>query len=311
MAKQYRAMLAVDLDLKSIKYPTGVMPKIDGVRGLNPFGTLLGRSLKRIPNVFTRENFSKPEYQGLDGELACGLETDDDLCRKTTSAVTSIEGAPTVTWHAFDCCHENVAHLPYKQRYEMMKQWVESQQEKGLMLDVSVVPLYIVNNEQELLEWNERWLDLGYEGLIQRGLDAPLKMGRATKKEASYGRIKPYEDTEGFLMEVEEAMENLNEAFVDERGYTKRSSHQDNKVGKGMSGAMIVKRLDTGELVRIGPGKLTHAERYALWPKWQSGEIKPGALIAKFRHFPKGVKIKPRQARFLSWRDPVDLVDYE
>lgn len=306
MGKQFRAILACDLDLAKIVYPTGIMPKIDGVRGMNPFGTLLGRSLKQIPNNHTRNLFSGDQYIGYDGELACGLETDDDLCRKTTSGVMSVNGVPTVVWHIFDLCTESVAHLPYEERYAMMKNYVEFQQGIGNLLDLQIVPLIIVKSEKELLEWYERWLDMGYEGLIQRHLKGRYKWGRATKNETFYGRIKPYEDTEGELIDVFEAEENLNESFIDERGYTKRSSHQANKVGKGMSGSMMVKRLDTGEVVKIGPGKLTHAERIRLWETRH--EAIENELIVKFRHFPKGVLIKPRQARFLSWRDDVDMV---
>lgn len=311
MAKQFRAYRAVNTDLSMVRYPTWVMPKIDGVRGLNPFGTLLTRTLSLMPNVFTRENFSKPLYQGYDMELAAGLETDDDLCRKTVSAVMSQDGEPMVIGHVFDLCDPSVQHLPYRERYAMLKNWIDFQHSIGQLEDLQVVPYVEVNNEEELLAQEAIWLDMGYEGLIQRDPDAKYKWGKCTPKQCNYTRRKPYEDTEGYLMDVFEAEENLNEAFTDAQGLTKRSTHQANKVGKGMSGALMVKRLDTGDMARIGPGKMTHAERIELWEKWQSGEIQPGEKIIKFRHFPIGVKEKPRQARYLSWRDINDILPPE
>lgn len=306
MAKQFRAYRACDTDLSKVRYPCGVMPKIDGVRGLNPYGTLLSRTLKAMPNVFTRDNFSKACYVGIDGELAAGLATDDDLCRKSTSAFMSFEGEPTGIWHAFDLCSPNVQSLPYRQRYAMLKKWVEEQHELGNMEDVEVVPLEIVNNEEELLEWEDIWLGMGYEGLIQRDLEAAYKWGRSTARESAYTRRKPYADAEGVLIDVFEAEENQNEAFTDAQGLTKRSTHQENKVGKGMAGALLIKRMDNGDLERIGPGKLTHAERIDLWNR--KHEFIECDAIVKFRHFPKGVKTKLRQARFLSWRSEDDIL---
>ncbi|MBM6707110.1 hypothetical protein H6A68_08710, partial [Bifidobacterium pullorum subsp. saeculare] len=80
-----------------------------------------------MPNHYTRENFSKPLYQGYDMELAAGLETDDDPCRKTVSAVMSREGEPMVIGHVFDLCAPSVMDKPYRLRYAMLKSWIEYQ----------------------------------------------------------------------------------------------------------------------------------------------------------------------------------------
>lgn len=304
--KKFRPIRAVNANLAKIKYPIAILPKIDGVRGINPFGTLLTRTLALMPNLHTRDLFSKPHFMGMDGELACGLDTDDDLCRKTVSGVMSKDGTPTVTWHVFDLCAEAVCDQGYEARYNMLKGYVDFEHECGRLQDVQMVPMQIVHSEAELLEWYEIWLDLGYEGLIGRRLDGKYKWGTSTENEYYYIRIKPYEDTEGYLVEVIEAQENLNEAFLDARGFTKRSTHKENKVGNGMAGALIVERLDTGDNVRIGPGKLTHPERIALWN--ERVQAVADRRIIKFRHFPKGVLKKPRQGRFLSWRHKDDIV---
>lgn len=308
MAKQFRAFRACDVNLDKVKFPTWVMPKIDGVRAVNPFGTLLTRTLSLMPNVYTRERFSESRHKGLDGELAAGLETDEDLCRKTTSATMSREGEPDVVWHVFDLCADAVADMRYEDRYNMLKGWIQSQHEKGLDLNIEVIGYRVVNNIEEFEAAEQEWLAMGYEGIIQRDPNAKCKRGRATEREASFGRRKPYEDTEGLLLEVIEAQENLNEATVDAQGLTKRSSHQENKVGKGMAGPLIVRRLDTGEEVRIGPGKLTHAERVELW---ENKHLHVNVKIAKFRHMAYGVKDAPRQARFLSWRSKDDILPEE
>lgn len=308
MSRQFRAFRACDVNLDKVKFPTWVMPKIDGVRAINPFGTLLTRTLTLMPNVHTRERFSEAQHLGLDGELAAGLETDEDLCRKTTSAVMTQAGEPAVRWHVFDVCSGSVEEMSYSDRYYMIQSWLESQHSAGLDLDVCLVGFREVHNKEEFEAAEQEWLAMGYEGIIQRDPLAKYKRGRATEREASFGRRKPYEDTEGLLLEVLEAQENLNEATVDAQGLTKRSSHQENKVGKGMAGPLIVRRLDTGEVVRIGPGKLTHAERIELW---ENREQAVNVKIAKFRHMAYGVKDAPRQARFLSWRSEHDILPHE
>lgn len=305
----FRAIRACNVDPSKLTFPTWVMPKIDGVRGLNPYGTLLTRTLALMPNLHTRERFSDNACQGMDGELAAGLETDDDLCRKTTSATMSKEGEPDVVWHVFDLCDPSVKDLPYRERYAMLAKWVETCHSNGHLPHIKVVPFREIYSLQEFDEAEAEWLDMGYEGIIQRDPDGIYKWGKSTERQAIYTRRKPYEDTEGVLVVVHEAMENLNEATVDAQGLTKRSSHQENKIGKGMSGALEVRRLSDGEVVRIGPGKLSHPERVALWNEKEQA-IAEGRIV-KYRHFPKGVLNKPRQGRFLCWRSSDDILPEE
>lgn len=305
----FRAIRACNVDTAHLKFPTWVMPKIDGVRGLNPYGTLLTRTLALMPNLYTRERFSDPECIGMDGELAAGLETDDDLCRKTTSATMSKDGQPDVTWHVFDLCAPSVQKQTYRKRYGMLDNWVTECHAAGRLLNVKLVPYREVHNQQEFDEAEAEWLDMGYEGIIQRDPDGVYKWGKSTERQAIYTRRKPHEDTEGSLVAVHEAMENLNEAVIDAQGLTKRSSHQENKIGKGMSGALEVRRLSDGEIVRIGPGRLTHPERVTLWNEREQA-IAEGRIV-KYRHFPKGVLNKPRQGRFLSWRSKDDILPEE
>ena len=54
----FRAIRACNVDTSKLTFPTWVMPKIDEMRGLNPYGTLLTRTLGLMPNLYTRERFS-------------------------------------------------------------------------------------------------------------------------------------------------------------------------------------------------------------------------------------------------------------
>lgn len=313
MTKKFRPFLATDWDSAKQKYPVGIMPKIDGVRGMKPFGELVGRSLKSFANKQVAKVFGSPIYDGMDGELAVGDETDFDLCRKTSSATSKIEGEYVWTWHVFDLCEPNVAHLPYKERYDMLKKYVDECHANGELMDVKVVPLYVVNNEQELLEWENIWLDMGYEGVIIRDLEAKYKWGRSTQREGGYLRIKRFTDGEGEIIRIIEGCTNANEAQINELGQTFRSSHQENMIPNGMVGSFDVRVLtvpegledliEVGQEMRVGAGRLTHEERkyYFEHPDEFIGKI------SKWKFFAHGMKDKLRIPTHQSFRDPTDI----
>ena len=85
-----KPMLATDADLDKLpSAPYIIQPKIDGVRGLNMYGELTGRSLKKHRNKYTTSFYSHSSLIGLDGELAAERETHPDLCRITSSPLLS------------------------------------------------------------------------------------------------------------------------------------------------------------------------------------------------------------------------------
>lgn len=298
----FKPHLATDAVEEKIVFPCCILPKIDGVRALNQDGQIVGRSLKRFKNCHTCAIFSDVQYTGYDGELAEGIETDPDLCRKTTSAVNSIEGEPLLKWHIFDLCAESVADLGYEARYNMMKAYIEQQHQLGELLDLKVVPMYVVNSLEELLYWENVWLDMGYEGIIIRDPNKPYKNGRSTVREGAYLRIKRFIQEDAIILDIIEGETNLNEATVNELGRTTRSSHQENKVPNGMVGVLVCKDVKTGNTINVSPGKLTQEDKIFFWNN--PDKIK-GRTIS-YKHFPHGVKDKPRFANFMHFRDEAD-----
>lgn len=312
----FKPYLATDYDSDKQKFPCAVMPKIDGVRGMHPTNLgLVGRSLKKFANKHLSEFFSRPQFEGFDGELAAGDECDAGLCRKTSAATSTIEGTYPWTWHVFDLCAENMAHVPYAQRYEMLKEYVEGEQLEGRLLDLKVVPMYIVNNENELLEWEATWLEMGYEGVIIRKLDYKYKHGRGTVNEGGYLRLKRFTDGEGTIIRINEGNTNTNEAQRNELGQTFRTSHQENMVPNGMVGSYVVKlitipkglpdhiKLTVGDEMTVGAGKLTHEERLFYF----QNPDKFLGRISKFKFFLHGMKDKLRIPTHQSFRNEVDM----
>lgn len=317
----FLSMQPCDYFEDKIKFPCIVQVKIDGVASYNRHGKLLGRSLKPHENKFVTATYSIPELHGFCGEMTLyDQATGESLCRDTSSAMRRIEGEPKITWWLFDYCTANTKDLPYEQRYELLDEAVLQLNCERINnnneIDLRIIPCKIVNNLEELLEFEEDVLDQGFEGVIIRDPNAPFKYGRCGKTFMGAWRIKRFIDAEIRVTEIEEGSTNLNEAKTNERGRTERSSHQENLVPNGMLGNMkgiLLKDIvdpqtkkvltKAGEVVTVSPGEMPHEQRkYYL----ENSEEIIGK-IAKFKLFPKGVKNLPRFPGFISIRNENDL----
>lgn len=321
MTTSIKAMLASDWDETKIKFPCGLQPKIDGVRGLNTTGRLTGRSLKEHKNKHATERFSHPALVGLDGELAAGKETHPNLCRLTSSALNRIGGEPQLMWHLFDYVTTETAGLGYAERYarlqaRLLRVLADSSLDH-LTIDLGIVPLVHCFNMQELLEHEARWLDEGYEGVIIRDLKGTHKQGRSTVKEGGLLRIKRFIEEEAVVIGIEEGQTNLNEKQTNELGNSFRTTHQENMTPNGQVGSLLCRMLKdvfdprvedklllaAGQDVLVSPGKLTAEQRKYYFEN-------PHEIVGqtiKFKFFPKGIKDKPRFPTHVCIRDASDM----
>ena len=135
-----------------------------------------------------------------------------------------------------------------------------------------------------------------------RRLSSPYKFGRSTLKEGYLLKVKKWEDSEARIVGYENLQTNLNEAVIDERGYTKRSSAKEGKVDTESLGALFVKDLQTGVEFKVGSG-FTQDERERMWAD-QDNLI--GKIIT-YKYFPVGVKDKPRFPIFKGFRSLEDM----
>lgn len=294
--------LACDADLKKLKFPIMGFPKIDGVRGMHIIGSMTGRSLKAHGNKFVTGKYSRPEFEGFDGEFTFGDICGESLCRDTTSAMSRIEGEPNVAWNLFDYLHPCVINLPYIERYTALVECVALNY-WGHSHDIKIVPYEWLHDVAEVEAYYQKCLDEGYEGVILRDPKGLHKDGRATVKAGAYLRMKPQSDKEAKVLRLVEAMENTNEAKINELGRTERSSHQENKIGKAMVGMLVCWDEDLKMEIDVGAGKMTHEERTYYW---NSPEEIVGKLIT-YRSMDVGVKDKPRFARYMRIRAESDM----
>lgn len=285
-----KPMLAAAASFHDIRYPLLASPKLDGVRALITEKGVLSRSLKPIPNRAVQSALSKLPV-GYDGELIVGSATSPTVYRDTVSMVMSADKLALFTFYVFDTFKDG--HLNYSRRFH--DPWRGELPFPAVLLEQRYI-----TREDELREYEEQMLDLGYEGLILRRLDAPYKHGRSTLKEGYLLKLKRFEDSEAVVIGFEELMHNGNEAKINELGRTARSSHKENKYGLRTLGALVCRWNDV--VFNIGTG-FDAADRDEIW----KNRDKYMGKLAKFKYFPIGMKDAPRHPVWLGWRDRRDM----
>lgn len=304
--KDFKPMLASPAELDKLNYPLFASPKLDGIRATVVGNQLLSRKKLKIPNKHIFATLSKEVYSGLDGELVVGEPTAHDVYNKTNSAVMTHAGFPAATFYVFDVWDmpnvfsTRLAWLKSDLQYEADNR-AEAKHYCELTgvghIDIVVHEHVHINDQAELLAYEERCLDAGYEGLILRSGMGKYKFGRSTAREQYMLKLKRFQDSEAVVLGIVEEMHNTNEAKQDHLGHTKRSKAKAGMVGKGTMGALMVRDVHTGVEFEVGSGFTAEHRKRTDWV----------GKIIKYKFFPIGVKDKPRHPIYLGERNPIDL----
>lgn len=296
MSKPFKPMLACSESAHNffdqLRFPLLASPKIDGIRATVRDGVVYARSNEPIRNINVQKQFSHYEY--FDGELGVGDPWRQDLCRATASVTNSkdkvIDG---LKLYVFD--HVEEPNASYGSRW--------SKVHKQLPNRVVRVEQRVINDLDALLAYEDKQLDIGYEGLILRDPDAAYKYGRSTANEQGLLKLKRFVDGEFRIVGFYEEMKNNNAATTSALGRTKRSSHKENKEGKGTLGGLILE-FSSGVTFRCGSG-FNDAEANRLWQLAQSGKLE--GQYATIKYFAKGMKDLPRHPTYKLIRPKNDL----
>lgn len=296
MPKITKPMLASNFELEKASWPYIATPKIDGIRFLMVDGQAVSRSFKPIRNKYVQKLLSEHLPNGIDGELTCG-----DTFQSSTSGIMSINGEPDFKVWVFDYVDEAQSAIdPFSTRIQTASM-LSKRSRRFFSFALSVLTGKLVENIEELSDFEELCLSRGYEGVMLRDPNGTYKFGRATARENLLLKVKRFMDAEGELIGVEEAQRNDNEAEKDAFGRTKRSSSIAGMVGKDTTGSLIL-RLANGDITKCGTG-LNDELRKLIWEN-QSEYI--GRLV-KFKYLDHGVKTLPRHPVFLGFRSEDDI----
>lgn len=299
MTKIFKPLLAYTIeDTSKITYPVFVSAKLDGIRTVIKDGVLYSRSMKEIRSTTVQELFGKTELNGLDAEILYGDWNATNVFNLTTQTVMATNlkdnfSKDELRLAVFD--HTEM-YAPYEDRLAKIQDIVGN---TG-MSNVIVLDQIIVHNEDELLEFETRMLEEGYEGIMVRSIDGAYKQGRSTQREGTIGKLKRFSDGEAEVLGFEERMHNTNEAYTNELGRTQRSSAQNGMVGTGTLGALVC--TYQGIQFTMGSG-FDDAGRDEVW----NNREKYIGKLAKFKYFAIGMKDSYRFPIFQGWRDEDDL----
>jgi DNA ligase-1 len=281
---------------KDLTYPLGASIKLDGIRCLRVKGQTLSRSFKQIPNKYIQAQMANL-IDGLDGELITYNE--DGTCRtfnQVQGDVMREDGEPNFKFEIFDYVKDNLDKQYIKRILDL----------KALTLPsfCKLVLPTVINNEQELLAFEEQAIADGHEGIMTRHLGGPYKCGRATFKSQDLIKVKRFKDSEAIIIGLEEKLHNSNEAEKDELGHTKRSSSKDGMIPANTLGTLLVRDLYSNVEFGIGTGKgLNDVLKKDIW---LNKDKYIGKLI-KYRYQEVGTKDLPRIPSFQGFRDKRDM----
>jgi len=275
-------------DIDTLKYPVLATPKLDGVRCLVVNGVAVTRNFKPFPNEHIRKEVSKLP-NGFDGEIVVGKKAFNEI----THDVMREDGEPEFTFMVFDYCTN--ANLGYGYRMENLRVVpVEKFVTKLLPIEI--------NSKEELLKYEQKCLQEGYEGVMLRSPLGPYKFGRSTVREGFLLKFKRFVDSDAEILEVVEQMTNENEKETDAFGRGKRGHSKEGMVPAGTLGAFKVRDLESGVEFSIGSGFTADFAAKV----WKSRNSYIGKII-KYKSQPHGAKDAPRFPVFLGMRDKRDM----
>jgi len=289
-----RPMLAATAnDLDKLKFPVIASPKLDGFRCIMLSGKALSRSFKQIANVYTREYMESRFPDNLDGELILPGKSFNDI----SSELRKFEGEPDFEFHVFDYIDLNEQFVD---RLKIAEEVVVHTEDPR----IKIVPSKLINNVKELLQYEEKCLDEGHEGVMIRSLDGLYKEGRSTERQGWLLKLKRFKDSEAEILGFEEQMHNNNAKKTNEIGLSSRSTSKENMIPADTLGKFLVKDIYSGIEFAIGSGEgLTAGLRKEIW----YNQSKYLGEIVKYKYQLIGMEERPRIPIWLGFRPREDM----
>lgn len=285
-----------------ITFPKLVSYKLDGIRVCKFEGKTRTKSGKPLPNAHIRKFIEDFVPEGYDMEVISGDPFAPDCYKKTFSAAMTHEGVPEFTLYVFDMCNDLKGSATdrlheVRRLYEALAPEVQAK--------IVVVGQSMIHSQENLDDLYAYAVSLNAEGLILKDPCGFYKYGKSTPKQQTQLKLKQDQDEESVVVDVFEGQSNENEAFTNEVGETKRSTHAENKVPNGRLGGFVCEK--DGVNFRVGPGKFTHDELKTLWDEHLANPGCHTGKFLKYRSLGYGVDKRPRHPRALGFRDPVDM----
>jgi DNA ligase-1 len=292
-----KPILAANLrSLEDLNFSFGyylATPKIDGIRALIPNKKLglVSRTFKSIPNEFIRSCLSCLPV-GTDGEICI-----DNNFKETTSKVMTItKNKCEFIYYWFDWVTDLLD--TYEERIQKLQ---------NLNIDFKYVKLLVpikVFSIDDIVKFENKCLNNGYEGIILRSPNGLYKFGRSTLTEEYLLKFKRFEDSEAKVIGFVEKVKNQNIMQKDNFGYTytMRSSKKSGKIKANTLGSLLVEDLKSKVQFNVGSG-FNMQVRNDIW----DNQNKYINKIIKYKFTNIGMDQKPRFPVFIGFRNMNDM----
>ena len=328
--KKQKPMLAVDAteSLNDLKYPKLASKKLDGIRvWFHPELGIVGRSLKPIRNIQLKEKmksiqqFAVEQQHILDGEFYAHELTFQEITRavmttdftdpkKRESIILEMEEKTgksmndeeyeiywkslieKINFYMFEVVDDN---SEFEDRYG----WFSEINTKEINIYWKILEQVEVTSAEDVTNLFADVIEQGYEGIILRNPLSPYKYGRSTLKEEHMLKVKPFETFDAQIIDVTERFTNLNEAEINELGYSYRVDSKDDKDPTGLAATFVVD-YNGKEVKVVITG--TEAFRKEIWNN-RSSYI--GRYI-EYKGMLIGSKDRPRHPGFIRFREDKD-----
>lgn len=296
----FKPMLAKDAVPEKLRFPLIAQIKYDGIRAVVKDGRLVTRTLKEVPNREVFDALSRPEFEGLDGEIVVG-DPAAEGCMQATSRFVMAPNKTGADWHFYVFDDFSNPSDPFVDRYERAAERVDPLGAPHSFL--RLVPNTYCPDMPALEAFEAAALAEGHEGVMVRDPAGDYKFGRSYPKDGRLLKVKRFIDFEAEVIGVYERMHNGNEATTNLLGRTERSTRKDGMVPMGDLGGLVLRAINgpcEGVEFRCGTG-FKADQRAELWADTAGHHLI--GQTAKIKSFPVGVKDKPRFPVWLGWRD--------
>lgn len=311
-AKAFEPSLAAEVSFQTLKFPVYISPKMDGNRGYVMNNQIISRGGMPIPNLRVQQILSRPELEGMDGELLASKPNDPNAITKAGKFFRAAEPkgkTQAFQFRVFDLWNE--PGKTFTERQVLLKKRL-AQLPPDLKKYVKSVPQVLVHNKEDLLKKEQEWLDADYEGVVIRNPDALYLNGRSdSEADQSFLKLKRYVDAEAQIVGFNpfnlklKADRDLLAELVKEGMITPEQAKLITPENPILA-RYKVHELETGIDFNLGPGALNYEQRRLLW---QTQDTLLGQVV-KYKHFPRGANPetkKPRHASLLAFREEHDM----
>lgn len=192
---QLKPMLAQSFDKhkKKLQYPCFAQPKLDGIRcvarkrdGVVTLYSRKGKVLDLVPHINEALEAILEDEQCVDGELY----THGWDFQKIISAIKKTsEDTPGIEYHIYDFPNKQNEDEPFSSRFSDSNTSHVTQAGAPLVLTETVT----IYSEEELLEYETKALEQGYEGIMARNTESKYLFGYRSK---DLLKVKQFQDAE-------------------------------------------------------------------------------------------------------------------